>query len=136
MEGITLLWRTKRRIRFWLICTQLIGRSKTALSVTGATVRNSPSMIGASGRPTIWHLHSYSLEIVHGALHRFDLEHGIGILNKVYRPKEYRRFCEMAEFLGVSKQAMVIRLKRLGLLKKDYLQNPYALADVEKEDDD
>ena len=27
-------------------------------------------------------------------------------------------------------------LKRLGLLKKDYLQNPYALADVEKEDDD
>lgn len=38
----------------------------------------------------------------------------------------------MAEFLGVSKQAMVIRLKRLGLLKKDYLQNPYALADVER----
>ena len=31
---------------------------------------------------------------------------------------------------------MAIRLKRLGLLKKDYLQNPYALADVEKEDDD
>ena len=76
------------------------------------------------------------IEIVHGALHRFDLEHGIGILNKVYRPKEYGRFCKMAEFLGVSKQAMAIRLKRLGLLKKDYLQNPYALADVEKEDDD
>lgn len=76
------------------------------------------------------------MEIVHGALHRFDLKQGIGILNKVYRPKEYGRFCEMAEFLGVSKQAMAIRLKRLGLLKKDYLQNPYALADVEKEDDD
>ena len=41
----------------------------------------------------------------------------------------------MAEFLGVSKQAMAIRMKRLDLLKKDYLQNPYALADVEKEDD-
>ena len=76
------------------------------------------------------------MEIVHRALHRFDLEQGIGILNKVYRPKEYGRFCEMAEFLGVSKQAMAIRLKRLGLLKKDYLQNPYALADVEMEDDD
>ena len=38
----------------------------------------------------------------------------------------------MAEFLGVSKQAMAIRLKRLGLLKKEYLQNPYALADVER----
>ena len=76
------------------------------------------------------------LEIVHGALRRFNLEHGIDILNKVYRPKEYKLFCEMAEFLGVSKQAMSIRLKRLGLLKKEYLQNPYALADVEKEDDD
>lgn len=53
----------------------------------------------------------------------------------LYRPKEYKLFCEMAEFLGVSKQAMAIRMKRLDLLKKDYLQNPYALADVEKEDD-
>jgi len=42
----------------------------------------------------------------------------------------------MARFLGVSKQALAIRLKRLGLMKKDYLQNPYTLADVEKEDDD
>jgi len=41
----------------------------------------------------------------------------------------------MTQFLGVSKQAMSIRLKRLGLLKKDYLQNPYALADIEMEDD-
>ena len=57
-------------------------------------------------------------------------------MNKIYRPKEYRKFCKIAELLGVSKQAMAIRLKRLGLLKKDYLQNPYALADVEKEDDD
>ena len=74
-------------------------------------------------------------EIVLGALRKFNLEHGIDILNKVYRPKEYKLFCEMAEFLGVSKQAMAIRMKRLDLLKKDYLQNPYALADVEKEDD-
>ncbi|WP_251318924.1 ImmA/IrrE family metallo-endopeptidase [Flintibacter muris] len=76
------------------------------------------------------------IEIVYGALHRFDLEHGIDILSKVYRPKEYGQFCEMAEFLGVSKQAMSIRLKRLSLLKKDYLQNPYVLVDVEKEDDE
>lgn len=76
------------------------------------------------------------IEVVHGALHRFNLEHGIDILNKVYRPKEYGQFCEMAEFLGVSKQAMAIRLKRLGLLKTDHLQNPYALVDVEKEDDE
>ena len=67
---------------------------------------------------------------------KFDLERGIDVLNRIYRPKEYGLFCKMAKFLGVSKQAMAIRLKRLGLLKKDYLQNPYALADVEKEDDE
>lgn len=75
-------------------------------------------------------------EIVLKALCRFELKEGIGILNKIYRPTEYGRFCEMAEFLGVSKQTMAIRLKQLGLLKKDYLQNPYALVDVVKEEDD
>lgn len=75
------------------------------------------------------------VEIVFGALHKFDLERGIEILNRIYRPKEYARFCEMAKFLGVSKQAMAIRLKQLGLLKRENLRNPYALADIEKEDD-
>ena len=74
-------------------------------------------------------------EIVLGAIQKFNLECGIDILNKIYRPKEYELFCKMTQFLGVSKQAMSIRLKRLGLLKKDYLQNPYALADIEMEDD-
>ena len=41
----------------------------------------------------------------------------------------------MAQFLGVFKQAMSIRLKRLGLLKKDYLQNLHALVNVGMEDD-
>lgn len=76
------------------------------------------------------------VEIVLEALLRFNLEHGIEILNKIYRPKEYERFCEMAEFLGASKQALAIRLKRLGLLKKEYLKDPHALVNVEKEDDD
>lgn len=76
------------------------------------------------------------VEIVLEALYRFDLEHSIEILNKIYRPKEYERFCEMAEFLGASKQALAIRLKRLGLLKKEYLKDPHAMVDVVKEDDD
>lgn len=74
-------------------------------------------------------------EVVLRALRRFELENGIDILNKIYRPKEYERFCKVAEFLGASKQAMAIRLKRLSLLKKEYLQNPHALVDIEKEDD-
>lgn len=75
------------------------------------------------------------IDIVLRALHRFDLAQGIDILNRIYRPKEYRQFCDMAKFLGVSKQAMAIRLKRLGLLKKEYLQNPYALANIEEDDE-
>lgn len=75
-------------------------------------------------------------EAVIMTLQQFDLADGIDILNRIYRPKEYERFCKVAEFLGASKQAMAIRLKRLGLLKNEYLQNPHALADVEKEDDD
>lgn len=75
------------------------------------------------------------VEIVMCALPRFDLQNGIEILNKIYRPKEYERFCKMAEFLGTSKQALAIRLKQLGLLKKEYLKDPHALVNVEKEDD-
>ena len=76
------------------------------------------------------------VEIVYGALKRFELESGIDILNKIFRQKDYDRFCKMAEYLGVSKQALSIRLKRMGLLKKEYLKNPYALVAIEKEDDE
>lgn len=76
------------------------------------------------------------VEIVSEALFRFALEKGIDILNRIFRPKEYGRFCQMAGFLGASKQALMIRLKRLGILKKEYLQNPYALVDIEKEEDE
>lgn len=69
-------------------------------------------------------------EIVHNALQKFDFGDGIRILNKVYRPQEYTRFCEMAKSLGASKQALALRLKRLGLLKQDFLKDPYALADI------
>lgn len=74
--------------------------------------------------------------VVNAALARFGLDGGIDILNRVYRPKEYQRFCEMAEYLGASRQALAIRLKRLGLLKTEYLRNPHAMVDVEKDGDD
>lgn len=75
-------------------------------------------------------------DLVWGALRKFGLETGIPILNKVFRPKEYKKFCEMAQFLGASKQALAIRLKRLGWLQKEYLRDPYALVDIVKEDDE
>ena len=72
---------------------------------------------------------------VNAALSKFGLEGGIDILNRIYRPKEYQRFCDMAEYLGASKQALAIRLRRLGLLKTEYLRNPQAMVDVEKDGD-
>ena len=65
-------------------------------------------------------------------LPRFSLEKRIEMLNSVFRPKEYQSFCDLAEYLGVSKQALAIRLKQLGILdrRKDYLSNPYELISV------
>jgi Zn-dependent peptidase ImmA (M78 family) len=73
-------------------------------------------------------------DIVRSALAQFGLPDGIEMLNRVFRPQTYERFCEMSDYLGVSKQALAIRLKRLGWLKKDYLRNPYGLVDIEKEE--
>ena len=66
------------------------------------------------------------------SLYRFSLGEKVEMLNRVFRPMEYQRFCDMADYLGVSKQALAIRLKQLGLLDrdKDYLANPYELVRI------
>ena len=70
-------------------------------------------------------------DLVRQALLLFGLpEGGIPMLNRVYCPTVYERFADMATFLGVSKKALSIRLRQLGLLEKDYLDNPYALTDI------
>lgn len=62
------------------------------------------------------------------------LNHGFGteikILNRIYDPRGYDRFCRIAEELGVSKTALCIRMRKLGVLRKEYLRDPYALFDV------
>lgn len=60
----------------------------------------------------------------------FGLGNKIHRLNKVFAPNEYNRFCEMASYMGVSKQALSIRLQQLGLLKENYLENPYELVEI------
>ena len=52
-------------------------------------------------------------------------------LNKVFFPREYEKFCQVAETLGVSKQALSIRLTQLGMLGESYLDDPFRLVDVE-----
>lgn len=70
--------------------------------------------------------------LISQSLFRFSFGEKVEMLNKVFRPKEYQRFCDMADYLGVSKQALAIRLKQLGRLdsEKDYLANPYELLRI------
>lgn len=55
----------------------------------------------------------------------------IRMLNRVFAPKEYQAFAAVAENLGVSKSALSIRLKQLGLWARNDLKDPYALVRIE-----
>lgn len=67
-------------------------------------------------------------------------EQGLGthirILNRIYDPKGYARFSEIASSLGVSKTALCIRMKQLGMLEKEYLKDPYALFEIMVDEED
>ena len=60
----------------------------------------------------------------------FGLGNSLKMRNTVFAPTEYRKFEQMADYMGVSKQALAVRLKRLSLLNFDYLEDPYALVDI------
>ena len=71
--------------------------------------------------------------LVHQSLAYFGFENNqVEMINRVFRPKEYQRFCDMADYMGVSKQALSIRRQQLGILSrdKDYLANPYELLRI------
>ena len=60
----------------------------------------------------------------------FGLGSKIECLNKIYRPAEYEKYAALADFLGCSKKAHAIRMKQLGLLKKEYLDNPFDIINI------
>ena len=70
-------------------------------------------------------------DLVRKCLYRFGFNEKIHMLNRIFAHDEYVRFCCMAEFLGVSKEALAIRLGQLGVLDHNYLHNPYAIMDIE-----
>ena len=43
------------------------------------------------------------------------------LLSKKYSQTNYERFCEMADFLQVSRTALAYRMEQLGLLEKNRL---------------
>lgn len=69
-------------------------------------------------------------ELVAKGMFMFGLGEKITVLNKVYYSEVYERFKDLATFLGVSKTALAIRLKQLGMLAEDYLDNPQRLIEV------
>lgn len=73
-------------------------------------------------------------DMVRSNMLAFGLGGKLPVLNRVYATEDYNRFSDMADYMGVSKQALAIRLKRLGLLNHDYLQDPYALTAVWPDD--
>lgn len=60
-------------------------------------------------------------EAIDEAMFFFGLGDKIKVLSKKYSEYKYERFCEMAEFLQVSKTALAYRLEQLGLLERNYL---------------
>ena len=69
-------------------------------------------------------------KLIEQGMYLFGFGERIDYLNKVFRPLEYERFSALADFLGSSKKALAIRMKQLGLLKEEYLDNPMRMADI------
>ncbi len=74
-------------------------------------------------------------DLVERAMYLTGQDGRIDILNPIWRRPEYDRFCNMCGILGVSKQALCIRMQRLGLLGEVQLRNPNRILTVEMEDD-
>ena len=64
----------------------------------------------------------------------FGLGKRLDMVSSVCRAKEFERFCDIATYLEVSKKALAIRMKQLGLLGEEYLANPSAPMDIWKDE--
>lgn len=66
----------------------------------------------------------------------FGLGEKIHLLNRLYAPEEYKAFSLIAEKLGVSKSALHIRMKQMGVIERDYFENPNDLVAIYKDDEE
>lgn len=72
-------------------------------------------------------------QIIERGMFLFGLGNRIECLNKIYYPAVFERYAALADFLGCSKKALAIRMKQLGLLEEEYLDNPFDLLTVSPE---
>ena len=73
-------------------------------------------------------------DCVRNSMLKFGLGDRMKRLNRVFSPREYERFAEMAAYMGVSKTALAIRMTQLGLLEQNYLGRPYDLVNITMEE--
>ncbi len=121
------------------IFKRLFPNDYSSVNNRGASVRCYKASGERSGRIKDWEewqantLASAILlpaSLISKGMYLFGLGKKIECLNKIYRPQEYEKFSALADFLGSSKKALAIRMKQLGLLKKEYLDNPFDMINV------
>mgnify|MGYP000811115975 FL=1 len=78
----------------------------------------------------------YTRELIDRYMDELGLGRQIKLLNKVFAPKEYALFSEMAKRLGVSKTALSIRLDNLGMIGRNDFSNPYVPIHIYADDFD
>ena len=71
-------------------------------------------------------------DILRANMRMFDLGERIEILNSRYRQEVFTKFFLLAEYMGVSKQALAIRMKQLNLLDKEYLNRANDILNILK----
>ena len=64
-------------------------------------------------------------QLVLNCLKKFSLPRHIRSLNDPFPYNQHYNFCQMARHLGVSRQALAIRLQQMGVLEKPYIQKAY-----------
>lgn len=69
-------------------------------------------------------------DLVRQALFIFGYEERIPIINRIHAKKDYEKFSMIADFLGVSKQALSIRLSQLDLVGRNDFDDPNSLLDI------
>ena len=67
---------------------------------------------------------------VRAAMLKFGLGEKMKRLNRVFAPKEYEKFTDMAAFMGASKTALALRMMQLGLLEECWLKDPYEMIRI------
>ena len=69
-------------------------------------------------------------DIVKQALYIFGFGNKIPLINRIHAKRDYGQFSMIADFLGVSKQALSIRLSQLGLVGRNDFDDPDSLLNI------